>query len=71
MENLQQNDPAKNDYSIFNQESSSFQAMIVGMSVALFMFIACSAGFAGVGYLRQRRRAKKEVVELEEVEKGL
>ena len=71
MENLQQNDPAKNNYSIFNQESRSFQAMIVGMSVALFMFIACSAGFAGVGYLRQRRRAKKEVVELEEVEKGL
>ena len=71
MENLQQNDPAKNEYSIFNQESSSFQAMIVGMSVALFMFIACSAGFAGVAYLRQRRRAKKEVVELEEVEKDL
>lgn len=71
MENLQQNDPAKNNYSIFNQESRSFQAMIVGMSVALFMFIACSAGFAGVGYLRQRRRAEKEVVELEEIEKGL
>ena len=69
--NLKQNDPPKNDYSIFDQESGSFQAIIVGISVALFMVIACSASIAGVRYLRRRRRAKKEVVELEEVEKGL
>ena len=71
VENLEQNDPPKNDYSIFHQESSSFQAAILGMSVALLMFIACSTGFAGVRYLRRRRRLKKEVAKLEEVEKGL
>ena len=68
--NLEQNDPSKNDYSVFDQNSSSFQATALGISVALFMFIACSTGFAGVRYLR-RRRPKKEVVDLEEVEKGL
>ena len=69
--NLEQNDPPNSDYSIFDQESGSFQTIIVGISVALFMVIACSTSFAGVRYLRRRRRAKKEVVQLEEVEKGL
>ena len=71
MENLEQNDPPKNDYSIFDQESTFFQATILGMFVALLVFIACSSGFAGLRYLRRRRRPKEEVVELEEVEKGL
>ena len=69
--NLEQNDPPENDYSIFDQESSSFQATILGISAALFVFIAWCVGFPAVRYLRQRRRPKKGVVELEEVEKGL
>lgn len=70
MKNLEQNDSPKNDYSIFDQESNSFQGTIVGISVALLLFIVCSTGFAGVRYLRQKR-PKGEVADLEEVEKGL
>lgn len=70
MKNLEQSDSPKNDYSIFDQESNSFRGTILGISVALFLFIVCSTGFAGVRYLR-RKRPKGEVADLEEVEKGL
>ena len=41
--------------NIFRPASPSFQAMIIGMSVAVLMFITCSVGFAGARCLRQNR----------------
>lgn len=42
-------------HNIFHPDSTTFKATIISMSVALLVFITCSAGFAGVRHLRQKR----------------
>ena len=60
---------AKEDLNMFDPDSYSFKATVLGVSVALLVFITCSVGIAGVRHLR-RSRPKKEAVDLEAGQKG-
>ena len=41
--------------SIFHPESTSFQVTVLGMSVAVFVFMICSLGLACLKWLRRKR----------------
>ncbi|KAJ7336664.1 hypothetical protein OS493_011885 [Desmophyllum pertusum] len=55
------------DYNIFDPDSISFKATVLGISVALLVLTTCSVGFAGVRHLRKKRqrKTKKSPVDLE------
>ena len=42
-------------HSIFHQESTSFRATVIGMSVALSVFIICSVGSTALRYSKRKR----------------
>ena len=52
------------DQNILDQDSYSFKAITLGVSVALLVFTPCAVGVAGFWYLR-RKREKKKAVDLE------
>jgi len=42
-------------HNLFHPESTSFQATVLGMSVAVAVFIICSVGFAVAKRLRRKK----------------
>ncbi|XP_022782922.1 uncharacterized protein LOC111323760 [Stylophora pistillata] len=57
-------DSAQQNYSgLIDQDSVSFKATVIGISVTLFLFITCSSGFVGFKHLR--RKISKEPIDLE------
>ena len=58
-------DARESGYNIFHPETTSFQATVLGISVAVFAFITCSVGYTATRYLRRQRSKDLEAGENE------